>query len=175
MPRKRNGAKPVRDGPPPVTQKERTRPAPFEPILKKVEEIVASRGGAESKLLEICWLLNQRFPHYSWVGFYLTSGDRMLRLGPFIGEPTEHTQIPFGRGICGQAAERRETFVVQDVSKETNYLSCSARVRSEIVIPIIRDGKVHGELDIDSQELAPFTKMDREFLEKVCETVAKLI
>jgi len=82
-------------------------------------------------------------------------------------------RIPFGRGICGQAAERKETFVVQDVSKETNYLSCSPEVKSEIVVPIMKDGRVLGELDIDSHSLAPFTDEDREFLENICRLISE--
>jgi GAF domain-containing protein len=115
--------------------------------------------------------------YYSWVGFYVVDKDRKneLVLGPFEGEPTEHTRIPFGRGICGQAAALRETFLVQDVSKETNYLSCSANVKSEIVIPIFKKGKVVGELDIDSHVLSPFTKEDEAFLKKISEIVSKIL
>jgi len=115
--------------------------------------------------------------YYSWVGFYVVDKDRKneLVLGPFEGEPTEHIRIPFGRGICGQAAAVRETFLVQDVSKETNYLSCSANVKSEIVIPIFKKGKVVGELDIDSHVLSPFTKEDEAFLKKISEMVSKIL
>lgn len=83
-------------------------------------------------------------------------------------------RIHFGEGICGQAAERKETFIVQDVSKETNYLSCSLKVKSEMVVPIFKNGKVVGELDIDSHTLSPFTSDDREFLENVCSIVSSL-
>ena len=116
-------------------------------------------------------------PYYDWVGFYLTDPEKKdeLVLGPYEGDPTEHTRIPFGRGICGQAAATKETFVVQDVSKEDNYLSCSVHVKSEIVVPIIRDGEVLGELDIDSHTVEPFTDGDREFLERVCELVTAIL
>ena len=100
--------------------------------------------------------------------------DRELVLGPCVGTPTDHVKIPFGRGICGQAAEREETFIVQDVSKECNYLSCSISVKAEIVLPIFKDGRIVGELDIDSHRLSPFTDADRGFLEKVCKIVAQL-
>ena len=75
----------------------------------------------------------------------------------------------------GQAAQREETFVVQDVSRETNYLSCSPHVKSEIVVPVFKDGAVAGEIDIDSHALAPFTQEDREFLEKAATLLAKLL
>jgi len=102
-------------------------------------------------------LLVENVPHYDWVGFYLVDkAKKELVLGPFVGEPTEHVRIPFGRGICGQAAERRTTFVVQDVSKEGNYLACSPKVKSEIVIPLFKGGEIIGELDIDSHTLSPW-------------------
>lgn len=128
----------------------------------------------DDMLLEICHLLKGAVPHYHWVGFYLVDPHKEdeLVLGPFVGAPTDHTRIRFGQGICGQAAERRETFVIQDVSQETNYLSCSADVKSEIVIPIFKKGKVVGELDVDSHELAAFTAEDRAFLEKTCERLS---
>ena len=91
-----------------------------------------------------------------------------------MGDPTIHVRIEFGQGICGQAAEREETFVIQDVSKEENYLSCSVNVKSEIVVPIFKDGKVVGEIDIDSHQLAPFSEVDRVYLEKLAEQIAEL-
>lgn len=135
---------------------------------KKTREILdqrIARGGGEL-LQDICAILADGIPHYDWVGFYLAvPGRRTLRLGPFVGEATDHTEIPFGRGICGQAAERRETFTVQDVGKEENYLSCSIRVKSEIVVPIMAGAEVLGEIDIDSHSTAPFGPEDGELLE----------
>lgn len=110
------------------------------------------------------------------MGFYLVDpqAERELILGPYVGAPTEHTRIAFGQGICGQAAETEMTFIVPDVALESNYLSCSPMVRSEIVIPILYQDRVVGELDIDSHTLAPFTDEDRAFLEQVCQRVAGL-
>jgi GAF domain-containing protein len=121
-------------------------------------------------------LLEAEVPHYDWVGFYLVdpAAPRELVLGPYVGAPTEHTRIPFGQGICGQAADTETTFIVQDVSQETNYLSCSPDVQSEIVLPIMKADKVIGELDIDSHALAPFTDVDRALLERICDQVATL-
>ncbi len=126
---------------------------------------------------KICQILYESVPHYNWVGFYLTDSSKKdeLVLGPFVGEPTEHVKIPFGRGICGQAAERRTTFVVQDVSKETNYLSCSPKVQSEIVVPIIVDGEIFGELDIDSHVLNCFDENDKFLLENICEKISQWV
>ncbi len=151
--------------------------ADFEALLRQVEAIVYSEAPILERLGDICTLLRDRVSHYDWVGFYLVDpqAPRQLVLGPYAGTPTEHTRIPFGKGICGQAAATEQPFIVQDVSQETNYLSCSADVRSEIVLPLLREGKVRGELDIDSHALAPFTDADRRFLERVCETIATLV
>ncbi len=149
----------------------------FDQLLDRVEAISAEESTRDQTLQAICTLLREKVPHYNWVGFYLTDPDaeRELVLGPYDGAPTEHTRIPFGRGICGQAAAKEQTFIVQDVSQETNYLSCSSDVLSEIVVPIMLDGVVLGELDIDSHALAPFGGEDREFLEDVCDLVAPLL
>lgn len=146
-------------------------------LLSEIEAILASPSDRDTVLTTLCSTLADRVPTYDWVGFYLVDPEREreLILGPFVGAPTEHTRIQFGQGICGQAAEREHTFVIQDVGAETNYLSCSAHVKSEIVIPILRDGVVIGELDIDSHTLAPFTPADREVLEKIAALVAPLL
>lgn len=146
----------------------------FSHLLAEVERSIEGDAKRDEKLLRICTVLRDHVPYYDWVGFYLVEGDRELVLGPFVGEPTEHVRIAFGRGICGQAAEKKETFVVQDVSKEPHYLSCSPNVQSEIVAPIFKNGEVVGELDLDSHVRSPFTEEDRAFLEKVCGVVSKL-
>jgi GAF domain-containing protein len=151
--------------------------ADFEDLRQRIERFIHNEGDRDTKLQAICGLLRAEVAHYDWVGFYLVDpqADQELVLGPYVGAPTEHTRIPFGRGICGQAAATEQTFLIQDVSLETNYLSCSPDVQSEIVVPIMRDGTVLGELDIDSHARAPFTPQDRSFLEWVCSTVAPLL
>jgi len=147
----------------------------FNLLINRIRKIVQEPSDMNGKLLAICKLLMNNVPHYDWVGFYFAGrSKRELVLGPFVGDPTEHVRIPFGKGICGQAAERKATFMVQDISKETNYLSCSPTVQSEIVVPIFKNGKIAGELDIDSHTLSPFMEEDRKFLENVCEIVSKL-
>jgi len=147
----------------------------FHSLLGEAEMIVDSPFGTTEKLQAICQLLSDAVPYYDWVGFYLVDAAKSeLVLGPFVGQPTEHVRIPFGQGICGQAADRKETFTVQDVSKESNYLSCSPNVRSEIVVPIFKDGEIVGELDIDSHELSPFEPRDVELLEGICDMVSRL-
>ena len=126
---------------------------------------------------QICELLDDEIDYYDWVGFYLVSEDKEeeLELGPFVGDPTEHTNIGFGEGICGQAAESKDNYVVQDVSEQDNYLSCSVKVKSEIVIPIFKEDEIAGEIDIDSHELKPFSEEDEELLEEIAMRVSEII
>lgn len=130
----------------------------------------------DEKLQEICRLLSDEIEVFDWVGFYLVDpeADRELVLGPYVGEPTDHTRIPFGKGICGQAAETNETFVVPDVSKADNYLSCSIHVKSEIVVPVKKDGKFVAELDIDSHTRDSITEEHQKMLEEICDLTASL-
>ena len=148
----------------------------FNNLFEGVKEIVGGSSDRDEKLLAICELLKGEVSYYDWVGFYFVDPEvkTELVLGPYAGEPTEHKRISFGEGICGQAAERKETFIVQDVSKETNYLACSPSVKSEIVAPLKKDGEIIGEIDIDSNNLAPFTEEDRWFLEDICMVISRL-
>jgi len=143
--------------------------------LDFVRQIAKSVRSRDEKLLEICRFLNTRFEAFDWVGFYLSDNAREeLFLGPFVGAPTEHIRIPFGRGICGQAAVFLDTINISNVAAESNYLACSLDVRSEIVIPIVKDGLFYGELDIDSHRPARFGRSDQLFLEKVVENLIDL-
>jgi GAF domain-containing protein len=147
----------------------------FNLLINHVLRIVKSAMDKNKKLLKICKILNENVQYFNWVGFYIADPEnRILNLGPFVGETTEHTSISFGSGICGQTAETKETFIVQDVSKERNYLSCSPTVKSEIVVPIMKGDKFVAELDIDSHEIEPFADEDKKFLENVAQIVAQL-
>lgn len=146
-----------------------TRPD-FKEVFLKVADLV--EAGADDLLLQICTLLKQEVYHYDWVGFYiLDPAKNELVLGPFVGKPTEHTHIPVGKGICGQVAASGETMVVQDVTQVENYISCGLDVQSEIVVPVLKNGKFVAELDIDSHSPAPFTNDDNVFLSKVCDLI----
>ncbi len=149
----------------------------FDILLEKIKVIINSDKKREEKLREICRVLKKEVSHYNWVGFYLVdpTNERELILDTFIGEPTEHVRIPFGRGICGQAAEKKKTFIVQDVSKEENYLTCSVKVKAEIVVPIFKDDKLIGEIDIDSHYISPFTEKDKLFLEELSKLVSNIL
>lgn len=130
----------------------------------------------EEKLQKVCQLLDQEISYFNWTGFYFRDGDKEeLVLGPYVGAATDHTRIPFGKGICGQVAVSNETFVVPNVNEQDNYLSCSIDTKAEIVVPIIKNGENIGQIDIDSHTLNPFTKEDREMLEWLCDEIAKVI
>lgn len=150
------------------------RPKIFKEILEKSTEIVKGDADPKEALQSVCDLLEANVPYYDWVGLYLTDPKKTneLFLGPYIGELTEHTRISFGTGICGQAADAKKTFVVQDVTKEANYLSCSFKVKSEIVVPIMDEDKVIGEIDIDSHMISPFTEGDPKMLEGLARIIA---
>ncbi|WGS64973.1 GAF domain-containing protein [Marinitoga aeolica] len=142
----------------------------FAKLLSQIEKYIYDNNDKNKVMERIVKILYENVDYYNWVGFYLTDKNdkNMLILGPYLGEPTEHIKIPFGSGICGQAASTKNTFVVQDVTKETNYLSCSEKTKSEIVVPILdKNGNVFGELDIDSHKLEPFTIEDSQFLEEI--------
>lgn len=139
-------------------------------IKKEVLEIIASPNGRDEVLQKTAELLNREVPEFNWTGFYLSSDteERMLELGPYVGEETGHTKIPYGTGICGQAAETLDTFVVQDVSEADNYLACSVDVKSEIVVPIMKNGEFVGELDIDSHTKNAITGEHKNLCEWIC-------
>jgi GAF domain-containing protein len=148
----------------------------FEELKPKVTEIIStSTITKEEKLLKICELLNNSIEYYNWVGFYFANPEtKTLHLGPYIGAATDHTVIPFGKGICGQVAVSNENFVVPDVAAQDNYIACSFTVKSEIVVPLFVNGENIGQIDIDSHVLNPFTKADERFLEFVCSEISKM-
>jgi GAF domain-containing protein len=145
-------------------------------LRPKITAITTSTKETEDKLQEICNLLKENVTHYDWVGFYFRNGTKEeLKLGPYAGTPTDHTIIPFGKGICGQVAVSNENFVVPDVQAQDNYIACSITVKSEIVVPLFVNGENIGQIDIDSNTPDPFTEEDERFLEFVNEEVAKFI
>lgn len=148
----------------------------FDALKPQVEAIVLNTTNTtNNKLLAICQLLEKHVPYYNWVGFYFRNGNKEeLKLGPYVGAPTDHTIIPFGKGICGQVAVSNQNFVVPDVTAQDNYIACSITVKAEIVIPIFVNGENIGQIDIDSNTPDPFTEADERFLEFVCKQVATL-
>tara|TARA_B110000046_G_scaffold158821_1_gene171026 strand:- start:28613 stop:29065 length:453 start_codon:yes stop_codon:yes gene_type:complete len=148
----------------------------FKALKPKIGALISDSGSKDQILQSICELLKLEIPHYEWVGFYFKNGNKEeLKLGPYAGTPTDHTIIPFGKGICGQVAVSNQNFVVPDVKAQDNYIACSISVRSEIVVPLFVDGQNIGQIDIDSNTPDAFTAKDERFLEFVCQSVATLL
>lgn len=145
--------------------------------LSRALAILSEAGTTPSRKLEaVCEYLRTSIAHYDWVGFYFRNGQREeLKLGPYAGDPTDHTLIPFGKGICGQVALSNQNFVVPDVSAQDNYIACSLHVKSEIVVPVFLDGKNIGQIDIDSHTPDPFSQEDERLLEGICAGVSRLL
>jgi L-methionine (R)-S-oxide reductase len=118
-------------------------------------------------------LLNQFLDRVNWVGFYLTEGTDLV-LGPFQGLPA-CVRIPFGKGVCGTSASEMKTLRVEDVHQFPGHIACDAASQSEIVVPLIKDGKVIGVLDIDSPEKNRFDEIDQENLEKFVVELVKFL
>ncbi|MBE7685896.1 GAF domain-containing protein [Tenacibaculum piscium] len=145
-------------------------------LKSNINNIAENNHSKEEKLQQICDYLASEISYYDWIGFYFKNGDKdELKLAQFHGEPTEHTIIPFGKGICGQVAVSNENFVVQDVKEQDNYISCGWKVKSEIVIPIFVDNQNIGQIDIDSHTANVFTADDENLLEYACKKVALFI
>lgn len=152
------------------------------PISTKAQEVIAdldqiaSNSKSTNGLLNgIVEKLNELMLKYNWVGFYMLEevpgSDSVLVLGPYVGAMTPHTRIALNQGICGAAASTGKTVVVDDVNSDSRYLACSLETKSEIVVPVFANGKVVGELDIDSHFPAAFGPEDRE----ICEHAARLV
>ncbi|CAM4309420.1 GAF domain-containing protein [Gillisia limnaea] len=150
---------------------------PFQKLKPQIKAILKTgESSVELRLLKICELLKENISYYNWVGFYFKNGDKEeLKLSSYAGEPTDHTIIPFGKGICGQVAVSNKNFVVADVKAQDNYIACSINVKAEIVVPLFIDGENVGQIDIDSNTPDPFTQDDERFLEWVNEQVAEVL
>ena len=146
-------------------------------VMKEIRRMAGEAASAADLQRRMVDFLHNRFPDYNWVGFYMLDPNdpAMLVLGPYAGAPTPHTRIPITQGICGAAVAQRGTVVVDDVSSDPRYLSCSIETKSEIVVPIYADAKIVGEIDIDSHRHGAFGSDDRIFLEDCAELVGRFI
>jgi GAF domain-containing protein len=140
-------------------------------ILDRIRRAADAEPDARGVLTRTVAVLKDAIPEYTWVGIYLLQGDELV-LGPFLGKPSPHTRIPLGQGICGAAATGKATVIVDDVNADPRYLACSIETQSEIVVPIMDNERVLGEIDIDSDRLAAFGAADRELLEAVAALIA---
>ena len=139
-------------------------------IAKFEDELKTEEDDAASFTVRF---LNKNVAHYNWVGIYMVEGNDLV-LRTFSGpKETEHKRIKIGDGICGLAAKEELTVIVPDVSKDPRYIACFPETKSEIVAPIFRDGKVIGEIDIDSDFTDPFTNQDKSFLDKITNLIGR--
>jgi len=132
-------------------------------------------GSFDGLLDRVAAALQAGFPQYTGVYLYWLEDPETLVLRAFRGRPTEHTRIPVGQGICGRAAREARTVLVDDVNADPAYLACSLETRSEIVVPVMREGRVRGEIDIDSDMPAAFTGADRVFLERLAALIGDVL
>ena len=146
-------------------------------LLRDLKSAARTAPTVHVLMATICHSLQQRLYGYNWVGFYLLDpGDpNYLVLGPFVGQQTPHTRIPLHEGICGAAVSQGETIVVDDVNSDARYLACSLETKSEIVTPIRVNGKIVGEIDIDSHDPARFKDEDRKLVESIADIVGKFM
>lgn len=148
----------------------------YSPTLELIESILQKDQAVNHILEEICQAINENLEHYNWVGFYfMNHATRKLHLGPYVGAPTDHTIIDFGKGICGQVAVSGDTFISADVNAEANYIACSINVKSEIVVPMYDGEKLIGQIDIDSHRVNRFSEEDEAFLKSVNEAIVNAL
>ena len=149
----------------------------YKNIQDKIKEIISHDNlTINNRLSAVCEFLQNSIDYYDWVGFYFANHEeKTLHLKAFAGEPTNHTVIPFGKGICGQVAISNKNFMVDDVKEQDNYIACSIDVKAEIVIPLFKDGINIGQIDVDSNSVAPFSKKDERFLEWINEQVVTIL
>lgn len=143
----------------------------YQLALKQIKSLIEDESNQIANLANASALLNTTLDQINWVGFYLTDGDQLV-LGPFQGLPA-CVRIPFGKGVCGSAASKKETLIVADVNQFEGHIACDSQSMSEIVIPMIVDGAVIGVLDIDSPITNRFDRIDQIFLEEFVSIILK--
>jgi len=142
-------------------------------LLGLVDDFIQTASSRHSALEGVVGLLASNYRHFNWTGIYILDNG-ILKLGPYRGEPSPHVAIPVDNGICGTAVREGKTIVVPDVSADSRYLACSIRTKSEIVVPIFKDSKIVGEIDIDSDNLDAFKEVDQRILELVAKKLSGL-
>lgn len=142
-------------------------------LTKQIKNLLNKNENLISNLANFTAALKQTFSKISWVGFYLYDGEK-LYLGPFQGK-VACTEIKIGSGVCGTSAKKLETIIVPDVDKFPGHIACDVESRSEIVVPIVKDGKLIGVLDLDSTVHNSFNETDKKYLEELVDHLRKEI
>lgn len=146
-----------------------TKEAQYQSLIPQVKALIEGEPDLVANLANVVAALKEQFGWF-WVGFYLVKGEELV-LGPFQG-PIACTRIRYGKGVCGSSWARKETIIVPDVAQFPGHIACSSLSKSEIVVPIIREGNVIGVLDVDSAALNEFDTTDQRYLEEVVAAIA---
>jgi GAF domain-containing protein len=143
----------------------------YNSLLPQIQSLLEGENDLVANLANVSAALKMSFPSFSWVGFYLKKGEGLV-LGPFQGKPA-CVRIAVGKGVCGTAAERKETVIVPDVTQFPGHIFCDPNSRSEIVVPMMK-GDLLGVLDIDSTRLNNFDESDKKYLEELVQMLVKI-
>ena len=141
-------------------------------LLSQVKAMVKDETDAVANMANVAALIQEAF-HFWWTGFYRVISEQLV-LGPFQG-PVACTRIGFGKGVCGTSWKDKKTIVVADVEQFPGHIACSSESKSEIVVPLFKGEDVIGVLDIDSERLATFDAVDKEWLEQIAEVVSAIL
>lgn len=152
--------------------KEGSKSETYEALLPQIEALITGEPDLYANLANIAAALREAFGFF-WVGFYLVKDDQLV-LGPFQG-PIACTRINFGKGVCGTAWKEKKTQLVPDVDAFPGHIACSSASKSEIVVPVFKEGKVEIVLDVDSDKLADFDEIDQKYLEELMGVLGKTL
>lgn len=155
-----------------IVDYKQTKSERYQSLVPQITALIKDEPNEIANLANIAAALKETFGFF-WVGFYQVDKDELV-LGPFQG-PIACTRIRFGKGVCGSSWEQKKTVIVDDVDKFPGHIACSSESRSEIVVPVIKDGNVQLILDIDSNQLSEFDELDKKFLEEICNLIARLV
>jgi GAF domain-containing protein len=144
----------------------------YESLIPQIEALVSGETDFIANLSNIAGALRQAM-NFFWVGFYIVKGDQLV-LGPFQG-PIACTRINLGKGVCGTAWKEKRILIVDNVDEFPGHIACSSDSKSEIVLPAFKNGEVFLVLDVDSDKLADFDKIDEQFLSKIITTIEKIV
>jgi len=134
-------------------------------FLERIKGCICGGNIWRYMLSDVVYEIKQAFPKYTWVGIYLLDDDELI-LETFLGKATSHTRIPLNKGICGASASQKKSIAIKDVCKDERYISCDIAVKSELVVPIVRNNEVLGVLDIDSIHRDAFSEEEQFVLEQ---------
>lgn len=150
---------------------EGSREEKYQILIPQIKALVSDEPDLVANCANIAAAIRQTFGFF-WVGFYFVKSEELV-LGPFQGD-IACTRIGLGKGVCGKVWEKAETIVVPDVNAFDGHIACSALSKSEIVVPIIKDGMVRSVIDVDSSVLGDFGEVDQKYMEKIAKIVADL-